>query len=182
MIAVEPRLGAALLLAALFAVVLGLLWLGWRAKRRAQAEVPAPLPLDEAAFGAPEMAWDDVHYVATTPFDAPLERIIVHGLAFRGRCRLELGAPGLAVRLAGREPFLIPRSSIAAIERGTATIDRVVEPGGLSVVRWSLAEHTGARRLVDTSFRIVDPAARADFHARLEVRVDTPATAPEELP
>lgn len=178
----DGRITAALILGALFVVILGLLWLGWRAKHRAQSSVPAPLPLDEDAFGVPDAAWDDVHYVATTPPDAPLERIVVHGLAFRGRCRLELGGPGLAVRLAGREPFLIPISSIASLERGTATIDRVVEHGGLSVVRWNLGEHVGREVLVDTSFRIVDPGERADFAARLARRLPDSAPAPEELP
>lgn len=179
---IDGRLLSALILGAAFLVVLGLLWLGWRAKGRAQSAVPAPMPLDEAAFGEPEAAWSDVHYVATTPHDAPLERIVVHGLAFRGRCRIELGRSGLAVRLAGREPFLIPLSAIASIERGTATIDRAVEPGGLTVVRWNLAEHVAGETLVDTSFRIVDPAARADFAARVERRIVANATAPEELP
>lgn len=94
----DGRLSAVLILAASFLVVVALLRLGWRAKSRAQAHLPAPLPVDEAAFGAPEAAWDDVHYVATTPFDAPLERLVSGGLDFRGQRRLELGRPGLRSR------------------------------------------------------------------------------------
>lgn len=181
----DGRLSAVLILAASFLVVVALLWLGWRAKSRAQAHLPAPLPVDEAAFGAPEAAWDDVHYVATTPFDAPLERLVGSGLGFRGRCRLELGRPGLKVALNGRDAFLIPISSIASIERGTATIDRAVERGGLTVVRWNLAAHECREELVDTSFRVVDAGERADLVRRLELALDARAQTPdtqEQLP
>ena len=175
----DGRLAAVLILAASFLAVVSLLWLGWRAKGRAQAHLPAPLPVDEAAFGVPEAAWDDVHYVATTPCEAPLERLVGHGLGFRGRCRLELGRPGLTVALRGREPFLIPISAISSIERGTATIDRAVERGGLTVVRWNLAVHEGRHELVDTSFRVVDPGERADLLRRLQRALEARAQTPD---
>lgn len=105
-------------------------------------------------------AWDDVHYVATTPSDAPLERIVTKPFGFRGRCHLEAISAGLIVTISGENPFLIPASALDDILHTGATIDRGVEPEGLTVLRWRPVQDGDQ---VDTVFRFVDEHERAQF-------------------
>ncbi len=176
---VDGRLSAVLILGTLFIIIVALLFLGWRSKRRAQSGLIPP----ESAVGVQaretDERWSDVHYVATTPADVPLERIVIGPLGFRGRCDVVAGAPGLVVTIAGGEPFLIPWSRVEFVGRATATIDRVVEQDGLSVVRWSLETREGERAPVDTVFRFVDRELRAQFDAAVTAHM---GRGPEQFP
>ena len=87
-------------------------------------------------------------YLSTTPAGQPLERITVHGLGFRARTSVDVVEGGI---MFNTDRF-IPRDSIIAIERATWTIDRGVEPDGLSVVRWRLGE-----RELESNFRLDQP-------------------------
>lgn len=152
----------------------GLMWLGWRHRRRAQAGIAAPPELP-AELGAPELALDDVHYVATSTTGQALDRITVEPLGYRGRATVEVHPGGLAVGIAASRPFFIPRERIEAIARAQATIDRAVERDGLLVVRWLLE----ADRSVETYFRVVDPAERRALADALTALV--PESHPQEL-
>lgn len=135
---------------------------GWR--RRVARPVPAP----PGPLGGPATAaWREVLYVATSLRDQPLERVAVPPLGHRGRADLVLRPGGLDVAIRGERPFGIPAGRLAGLARGTATIDRVVERGGLSVVFWTLGE--GERAVeVESAFRIVDRSQREDFARTME--------------
>lgn len=113
-------------------VVLGLAgWLGWRSRGSRQRDVEPPRsPSDfEAWLEAPML------YVATTRSGDPYDRITVHGLGFRARGTIAVGAQGVVLSLPRRD-VLIPASDIRGVERATWTIDRVVESGGLLRIAW----------------------------------------------
>lgn len=160
----DTRILTTLLLIGVTIVVLLLLWLGWRARRRSQHGVAAPAQVPADALATDE--WDDVHYVATSEALRPLERITVPPLGFRGRADVAVVDDGLAVRVRGTRPFLIPTGSLLAVDAVTATIDRAVERNGLSAVRWTLGGDDDAVE-VETTFRIVDRDERARFLARV---------------
>ena len=135
-----------------FAVLLlALMVLGWRARRRRQAGVAAPRPVP--AETGRSLGTFPGRYVATTVADAPLDRIVVHGLAFRGSAELTVTDAGLLLRRAGAADLWIPRSELRHWRRATWTIDRVVEKDGLDLVAWTLGD-----RPVDSYFRMADPA------------------------
>src|SRR5690606_5340299 len=77
------RLAPVLVIAVFVVLVFTGLAVGWRARRRRHAALPAlatpPAQLGDALVVA------DGFYVATTRADAPTDRIAVRGLAFRGR-------------------------------------------------------------------------------------------------
>lgn len=158
------RVVPGLIVAAFLVLVFGLMAIGWRTRRRRQADVVglAPVPPGRATA----LLTEDLLYVATTRADSPLDRIAVAGLGFRSRAVLTVTAAGIELRLAAQQPGFIPVTALEGVGRATWTIDRVVGNDGLVFVRWSApAEATGspeapgARTSLDSYFRSADPAA-----------------------
>lgn len=157
------RLLPTLVILAFLALVFGGLALGWRARRRRQADLPA-LASPPATLGAP-LRVDDGFYVATTAADQPTDRIAVRGLAFRARAVTTVVPEGLVLSLAGQPDAFIPRSAVVGVGRATWTIDRVVGRDGLAFVRWTLGD-----REVDTYLRSPDPDGLVDALRTLETQ------------
>ncbi len=136
---------------AVMLVLLGLLALGWYARRRRQAAIaqPATVPSDPGSFVGQFAG----KYVATTVSGDPFDRIAVHGLGFRGSVAVTVTNAGLVVQIAGENGIWIPREALRGIRRATWTIDRAVETNGLHLIEWSLGD-----RVVDSYFRMDDPA------------------------
>jgi hypothetical protein len=133
-------------------VLLGLLALGWYARRRRQVAIAAPasVPSDPGSFVGQFAG----KYVATTVSGDPFDRIAVHGLGFRGSVEVTVTVAGLVVRIVGENGIWIPREALRGIRRATWTIDRAVETNGLHLIEWSLGDS-----VVDSYFRMDDPAA-----------------------
>ncbi|PRY70379.1 hypothetical protein B0I08_101514 [Glaciihabitans tibetensis] len=120
----------------LLLLLLALMLFGWRARKRRQAGLgqPAPVPED---LGAIRGTFDGL-YVATTLAGDPLNRVAVRGLGFRARARLTVAETGVVLALRGEPEVFIPAAALREVTRATWTIDRVVEPGGLVLVGWTL--------------------------------------------
>lgn len=146
------RLAPTLVIVGIVALVFAGLALGWRARRRRQAALPA-LATPPAGLGSP-LATDDGFYVATTHADAPTDRIAVRGLGFRARSGIAVHREGVVLTIAGQPDAFIPTTAIDGVGRATWTIDRVVGRDGLVFVRWTLGD-----LLVDTNLRVSDPDA-----------------------
>jgi hypothetical protein len=139
--------------------VLLLMWRSWRKRSRRDAALTAGYPLPETAGVA--LAGAEAYYVATTPRDAPLERLAVRGLGFRARAALTVTEAGITLDLDGNQPVFVPANAIDAVGAAQVAIDRVVETDGLVRLGWRLAAATDDRRAVDSFFRIIDPNDRA---------------------
>ena len=152
---------AGIVIAAIIAFMLGAMALGWWARKKRQsgyaelAETPADLGTVLGEF--------EGLYLATTPASDRLNRIAVRGLGFRARTTLQLTEAGI-VFIGDR---FLPRESVTAIGRASWTIDRGVEPDGLSVVSWKLGDDD-----VESYFRLDDPegfiAVAAEFMKKAE--------------
>lgn len=121
--------------------VVGLLLLmvgAWRARGRRQSDVPAPPAA--APDGSEARYATAVAYVATTRAGDPLDRVVVHGLGFRGPAHVAVRPDGVHVDLAGRAPFLVATDALDDVRRATWTIDRVVEREGLVLLAWRLGD------------------------------------------
>ncbi|MGO1544884.1 MAG: PH-like domain-containing protein [Gulosibacter sp.] len=143
---------------AIIAIIIGGMWLGWRRRRKGQADLsPAPeLPQD---LGEPNFAVDDAHYVATSVTGNALNRIAVRPLAYRGRAVVEVHPSGIAIGIQSERPFFIPREQMTLVARTQATIDRAVEPDGLIAIQWNI----DPTHSVETFIRIVNPKQRAEL-------------------
>lgn len=122
---------------AVFAIVISALAYlairSWRGKVVGHSKLVGTLP---ASF---EIAHPDVfdgHYVATTPAGKPLERLVGAGLAHRGRAVIRIGAEGLEIQRVGEDTLYIPAAKVRGVTAESAAIDRAVEPGGLTAIRW----------------------------------------------
>jgi hypothetical protein len=120
-----------------FVVIIGLAILGWLLRRRRQRNIPAPAPMP-ADLGAVRAEFDGF-YVSTTLDGQPLNRVAVRGLGFRARATFAVADEGIVLALPGNNVF-IPRDTIREVTRSNYTIDRVVEPGGLVLLAWTLGD------------------------------------------
>jgi hypothetical protein len=146
------RLAPTLVIVGILVLVFAGLALGWRARRRRQAALPA-LAAPPAGLGAASIV-DDGFYVATTSAESPTDRIAVRGLGFRARATVAVHPEGVVLGIAGQPDAFIPKAAIDGVGRATWTIDRVVGRDGLVFVRWTLGD-----LLVDTNLRASDPDA-----------------------
>ena len=144
------RLLPTLVILGIVALVFVGLGLGWRARQRRQAGLPA-LASPPETLGASTFT-DDVFYVATTRSDAPTDRIAVRGLGFRARASVQVVPEGLVLSIAGQPDAFIPKSAVLGVGRATWTIDRVVGRDGLVFVRWTFGDTE-----VDTNLLSEDP-------------------------
>jgi hypothetical protein len=118
-----------------FVVIIALAVIGWTTRRRRQRNIPAPVPMP-ADIGTVRGEFDGF-YVSTTLDGQPLNRVAVRGLGFRARATFAVADRGVVLALPGNNVF-IPRESIREVTRSNYTIDRVVEPGGLVLLAWTL--------------------------------------------
>lgn len=147
--------------------VLFLMWRSWRKRSRRDAALTAGYPMP-SNIGAVVIG-TEAYYVATTPRDAPLERLFIRGLGFRARAALTVTGTGITLDLDGNSPVFVPAAAIDAVGVAQVAIDRAVEADGLVRLSWRLnspedtgdAEETEDRRAVDSFFRIIDPTDRA---------------------
>lgn len=106
----------------------------WRGRVIGHSKLVGSLP---ASF---EIARPDVfdgHYVATTPEAKPLERLVGAGLAHRGRAVVRIGDEGIEIQRVGEATLYIPAGKVRGVTAESAAIDRAVEPGGLTAIRWA---------------------------------------------
>lgn len=138
----------AITIAVALLVLLSML-VAWRRRLRRDAGLVAPLGVPEHAEVTDR---HEVLYVSTTRHDQPLERLAMSPLEYRARGEAAVTDRGLALCLDGAPTVFVASSRLVAVDRATVTIDRVVEPGGLVRVTWSVDDDT----IVDSYLRIAD--------------------------
>ena len=122
---------------AIVAVAGWLMLRSWK-RRTVRDETLGSYPVP-AVHGAPVLD-AEVLYVATTPIGEPLERLAVHGLAFRGSGHVEVLPEGVILRIAGESTTFIPADRLAGAQLASFAIDRGVEPEGLVALTWIARE------------------------------------------
>jgi hypothetical protein len=121
-------------------LVIGLMVLGWMARRRRQAGLgrPAEAPAELGAI----LLETPMLYVGSTYAADPLNRVTTGGLGFRAKAALIVAETGVVLGIPGQQDTFIPRAALVGVGRGTWTIDRVVERDGLLVISWLLGDST----------------------------------------
>lgn len=157
-----------LIVAVVLAALLTVMWLGWRARVRRDADLVVP----EVPEGYVPVSSVDVLYVATTESERPLERLAVAGLGFRARAVLSIAPSGLVLAIPGERPSFIGAQTLTSVGAATVAIDRVVESDGLIRIGWSIAGVA-----CDSYVRLLDsdqPSVIADIERLLVPLPPTP--------
>lgn len=144
------RLTSGLLLVVVVVALFAVMWRSWR--RRTSRDAAHGLTSVPTSFTATHDV--EVQYVATTWAGAPLERLALPGLGFRGFGALTVGAAGVAIAVNGEEPVFIAAGELRFVTTSHVVIDRVVEPGGLVCIAWTLPDGTPC----DSYVRFLEPS------------------------
>jgi hypothetical protein len=133
-------------------------YLSWVSKIRKQEafiEPPQILESEDAGQGA--------FYVATTLAGKPLERVVAHGLAHRGRANVLVSSDGISIYRTGEKSFRISTKDLVAVNQSSAVIDRAVEKDGLVSIQWKLGGTA-----VETHLRFVGSKERSTTLSQLK--------------
>lgn len=155
------KLWPTLIIVAVTVVVFAAMWWGWR--RRSRRDAPLRATRTVPARPGAERVVFDAFYVATTQHDRPLERVAIDGLGFRARAHVTVHDTGVTLTIPGQPPVFIAADTVSSLDRATATIDRVVEPGGLLRLAWRVPVPGDGATVVDTYLRPIQPEAAASF-------------------
>lgn len=139
-------------------VLLGLLRLGWRGRKRRQADLPAPEEVPAALLEEQPSAAAEGMVIGTVKAGYYLDRIAVHELGLRTNGRLEVHPQGVAVFRSGARNYLIPAASLEHVRTDRGVVGKFVERDGAVIIGWRLGEES-----VETAFR----ARRAEAHQEL---------------
>ncbi len=169
------RLLPALIILIVVAAIFTGLALGWRARRRRQADIPTPAA--PPAESGEVRASADLLYVATTRADAPTDRIAVRGLGFRARAGVVVTDAGVHLAIAGSPEVFIPAADLIGTGRAAWTIDRTIAGDGMLFLRWRLGEHE-----LDSYLRDRDGGALQAAIERLLPAAPAGPTAPDGTP
>lgn len=168
-----PIVGGTLLA---IAVILGLLALGWRSRRRAQADVPAPAAVPADLYGQEPAAQAEGMYVGTVRGADRLDRVAVHGLGLRSKAQLEVHAagahPGLLVLRPGVADLFIPAGRLVDAGVSAGIAGKFTEPGGLVAWGWRLGDAD-----LTSAFRPRRPEDRDRVLDALQTIIDRAGTA-----
>ena len=142
------------LIVAFVAVIsFGGMWFAWKKRARAAAAIELPF-----ISGDNILTLERVFYVATTPQGAPLERVSIPSLTYRGYAALQVHSQGITIQVTGEKPVTIPRAHIVDTTTARTRIDKAVEKDGLAVLTWSHSD-----RLFETSLRFATPHQQQQF-------------------
>ncbi|WP_345764636.1 hypothetical protein [Diaminobutyricibacter sp. McL0608] len=142
---------------AVVALILYLLIFAWR--RRAKRDAGLGAGYDVPADAAVATHDTDTLYVATTPHDKPLERLVLPNLGFRGKATVSVAPDGVTLAITGADLVFIRASALLGVGLATWAIDRVVETDGLVWIAWT----TSGGAAVDSYIRVIDPAERSSL-------------------
>mgnify|MGYP000005056393 CR=1 FL=1 len=131
------------MMVSLVLIIAVLVGISYRRKRIAETANFSPLPAPKNCEGL------DVLYVSTVFADNPLRKLLAHGLGPRGKASVSVNEDGISICRKGEQGFLIAKQVVQGVEKSTATIDRAVEPGGLSSIYW---RHDGADLITNLRF------------------------------
>ncbi|MGN5240053.1 MULTISPECIES: PH-like domain-containing protein [unclassified Rhodococcus (in: high G+C Gram-positive bacteria)] len=135
--------------AALWVVLVLLMWKGWRGRARRQADVVGELPTLPDDLGSELIAPSTGLYVGSTLAPSWQDRIAVGDLGHRAESELSRYTEGILLRRSGETPIWIPQDSIRAIRTERGLAGKVMTKDGVLVIRWELPSGTE----IDTGFR-----------------------------
>ncbi|MDO5633635.1 MAG: hypothetical protein Q4G34_01995 [Micrococcus sp.] len=149
------------------ALVLGLMWWGWRARQRRQAHLPRPQLASQAVLEREPAASAPGMFVGTVlGAHGRFDRVAVHSLGLRSAAQLEVhtdgDTPGVVILRPRVDNLFLPAPQILDSGTGAGMAGKFVEPDGLVLITWLLGDAP-----VTSGFRPREAAARDELIAAL---------------
>lgn len=135
------------------------MWFAWRARARRDAAVLAETP---ALVGPVIAQFEHTSYVSTTVAGAPLERIAVPGLRYKGYADVTVHSDGVSVAVTGEPTVAISAEQLRGTDTAGRRIGKAVERDGLSLLLWQPTTGAAVQSL-ESSFRFSEPRDQARF-------------------
>lgn len=162
----------AVIVIALIATALGLMFASWQRRRRRDIAIVT----SGVSSAGTRLLEIECFYVSTTPTDEPLERLAIPGLAFRARATVGVSRDGIELEPRGEFSTVISRDHLVQVRPADATIDRSAGRGSLTAIDW-IADNG----LKLTSFlRIPSRLDRTLFVDTVNATFNSPNSAPKE--
>jgi len=133
------------------AVLCGLIWLGWRNRKRRQRSLEAPSEVPAQLIESePESAAEGM-VIGTVKADDYLDRVAVHELGVRTVGRIEVhwaeGAAeqpppphGIAIFRSGARNWFIPAQQLQYVSTDRGVVGKFVEKDGAIIIGWTLGD------------------------------------------
>src|SRR6476646_7344145 len=136
-------------LVALWALLIGLMYRGWRNRAARQAPQIGELPTVPDELGAQVVEQTTGLYVGSTIAPSWQDRIAVGDLGHRATATITRFEKGILLERSGASAIWIPQDAIRAVRTERGLAGKVMTKDGVLVVRWQLP--TGTE--IDTGFR-----------------------------
>lgn len=159
------RTAFAILMASIVVLVLGGMWIAWRARSRRDASVAG---FGSAPSGEIIAVFPRASYVSTTPVGAPFERIAIPGLRYKGFAEVTVRRDGVSIAVTGEPEVHLSATQLSGTSTASGRIGKIVERDGLSLLQWRAHEapectEGGETRVLESSFRFTNPPEQQAF-------------------
>jgi len=154
-------------LVAFWGLLVGLMYLGWRARARRQASRIGEMPAVPGELGTRLLEPTTGLYVGSTIVPSWQNRIAVGDIGFRAAGELSRYERGILLERDGASPIWIPAESVRAVRTERGLAGKVMTRDGVLVIRWELPSGTE----IDTGFRGDDKTVYPQWADRKEEEV-----------
>ena len=159
------RTGFAILMASIVVLILGGMWIAWRARSRRDSGVQG---FGSAPTGEVVAVFPRASYVSTTPVGSPFERVAIPGLRYKGFAEVTVRRDGVSIAVTGEPAVNLSAAQLSGTSTAGGRIGKIVERDGLSLLQWrahEAPEHTegSEARVLESSFRFTTPPEQQAF-------------------
>ncbi|QIM16603.1 hypothetical protein G7067_09605 [Leucobacter insecticola] len=169
------RTSFAILMASIAALALIGMWIAWRGRRR-RGEDSYRLSSVPELQGEILAEFPRVSYVSTTPLGAPLERVAIPGLRYKGFAEVTVRQDGVTIAVTGEPAVHVPTAQLRGTDTASGRIGKVVERDGLSLLLWEPRPEHDIDLIVESSFRFTNSEDQIAFSRAIETLTDEAST------
>ncbi|QIM18520.1 hypothetical protein G7066_07635 [Leucobacter coleopterorum] len=109
------------------------------------------------------MTFPKASYVSTTPVGAPLERVSIPGLRYKGFANLTVRSDAVSIEVTGENPVHISADQVLGCATASGRVGKFVEQDGLSLLVWRANSPDTEPRELESSFRFANVNEQESF-------------------
>lgn len=144
------------------ALLLVIMWRGWRSLQARSAAKVSTLPSvpPESELGAARTAPIEGTYVSTTTAGDWLDRVAARDLGYRAKAVVQVFDAGVLVARAGASELFVPVADLTGASRTPGMAGKYVGADGIVVLAWTAESPSGERTALETGVRTLHKSDR----------------------